>query len=200
MTLPGLQSRAASLTLSATFQPPHTHTQRHEDSLLKVPASNTDALPPHLHGATHGDVLSEATRHNKHTPPTSSIDPSPDSNLYPMSSQSSIAQLDGPQDHRPRTHIYTLPPSLMTPQLHGKANNQPPKSAYRDLLPYCTVDTPLTEQQVVRLSDIAGSLREVVALAVRARTNERARAVLREALGEGVARGVVEFWEEEFEV
>lgn len=59
---------------------------------------------------------------------------------------------------------------------------------------------PLTEQQVIGLSDIAGSLREVVVLALRARTDERVAKVLAEAVGEGGMRGVVEFWEEEFEI
>ncbi|KAF9735817.1 hypothetical protein PMIN06_002181 [Paraphaeosphaeria minitans] len=200
MTLPGLQSKAASPTSDATFQHPHNHTQSKEHSLPKSTASNTDALPIHPHGATDGDMLSNPARHGSDTPPTSPIALSPQSNFHPTSSQSSIAQLDGPQDHRSRTHTYTLPPSLTTPQLRAKPNNHSAKSAYRDLLPYCTADTLLTEQQVVRLSDVAGSLREVVVLAVRARMDERAAGVLREALGEGGARGVVEFWEEEFEI
>ena len=70
------------------------------------------------------------------------------------------------------------------------------------LLPHCTADSPLNETQVIALSDVAGSLRELVHLALGARDGDEACAGrLGSALGSGQAVcGVVDFFSGEFEV
>lgn len=73
-------------------------------------------------------------------------------------------------------------------------------TAIRHLLPYCTVELPLNDAQVIGLSDLAGSLKEVMLLALHARTDERVARDLVSAVGSEAAMGIVEFFSDEFEV
>lgn len=66
-----------------------------------------------------------------------------------------------------------------------------------DLLPYCTYP-PMSREQAIGLSDVAGSLREVVILALRARVDVEAREMLVGAVGVDAAEGMVEFWRDEW--
>lgn len=50
------------------------------------------------------------------------------------------------------------------------------------------------------LSDIAGSLKEVMLLALRARTEERYAMELAAAVGVDGMRGIVDFFDNEFEI
>jgi hypothetical protein len=56
----------------------------------------------------------------------------------------------------------------------------------------------MSREQVIGLSDVAGSLREVVLLALRARVDNGAREVLTRAVGEDATEGLVEFWRGEW--
>jgi hypothetical protein len=56
----------------------------------------------------------------------------------------------------------------------------------------------MSREQVIGLSDVAGSLREVVLLALRARVDKGAREMLARAVGADAAEGLVEFWRGEW--
>lgn len=56
----------------------------------------------------------------------------------------------------------------------------------------------MSREQAIGLSDVAGSLREVVILALRARVDGEAREMLAGAVGVDAAEGVVEFWRDEW--
>ncbi|KAF2001150.1 hypothetical protein P154DRAFT_392891, partial [Amniculicola lignicola CBS 123094] len=75
-------------------------------------------------------------------------------------------------------------------------------NAVMDLLPFCTTDQerPLSKEQVIGLSDVAGSLKEVVLLALRASVDGEAARVLEEAVGKERVASVVEFWADEYVV
>lgn len=112
-----------------------------------------------------------------------------------------VPQLDGPQDYYPQMitssmHALAAPSRSTVPN----TQHQRPKTAYRDLLPYCTVEMPLDDQELVGLSDLAGSLREVMLLALRAKTNGQCQRQLELAVGVDATRGIVDFFADEFEV
>lgn len=78
-----------------------------------------------------------------------------------------------------------------------------PVSAVMDLLPYCTTQTkPLSRAEVIGLSDVAGSLREVVLLALRGGggVENEEMGGLDGVLGPDRANGVMEFWGDEWVV
>ncbi|KAJ4296287.1 hypothetical protein N0V90_006332 [Kalmusia sp. IMI 367209] len=117
------------------------------------------------------------------------------------SPESSLPQIDGPQDYR----LHKIPPTMLQTVAPGRrptadAQHQILKTAVRDLLPYCTIEIKLTEEQVIRLSDIAGSLKEVMLIALQAKMDERAARHLAEAVGVDDMRGIVDFFDEEFEI
>ncbi|KAF1975204.1 hypothetical protein BU23DRAFT_552612 [Bimuria novae-zelandiae CBS 107.79] len=113
--------------------------------------------------------------------------------------QALLPQLDGPQDYRPRM-VPSTTPHAAAPARGSGTSAHLPKTAYRDLLPYCTTEMPLNEQQVIGLSDVAGSLKEVMLLALRARMDERCAEELVMAVGEDAMRGIVDFFGDEFEI
>jgi hypothetical protein len=88
----------------------------------------------------------------------------------------------------------------MNPQPSVKPHDRTPQTAINDLLPYCTTEVPLTQAQVIGMSDVAGNLKEVMLLALRAKTDERAAMELVGAVGQETASGIVEFFSDEFEV
>lgn len=57
----------------------------------------------------------------------------------------------------------------------------------------------MTQEQVIALSDLAGSLKEVMMLALRAQMDERIMVDLARAVGEEAAAGIVEFFGDEWE-
>lgn len=75
-------------------------------------------------------------------------------------------------------------------------------SAVTTLLPYCTAEAPLDEDQIIAVTDIAGSLKELVLLALRAKDgDEEELCRLEVALGnEYAVAGVVDFFSDEFEI
>lgn len=77
-----------------------------------------------------------------------------------------------------------------------------PVSAVMDLLPYCTTQTKLLGRaEVISFSDVAGSFREVVLLALGASgVEDEEMGGLEGALGPDGAKGVREFWRNEWVV
>jgi hypothetical protein len=138
-----------------------------------------------------------------------------------------LSQMDGGADHHLRTqptateNHYTQsihqPPfqrqqHLNQParQPHNMAITQPPLAhqqsrttgnAVNDLLPYCTMEPPLNGAQVIALSDVVDSLRELMLLALAAGSGERdAAEKLEGAVGHQVASSIVEFFADEWEI
>ena len=116
-------------------------------------------------------------------------------------------QQQHPQHHQQH---YQQVPGRQIPQVRGTAApHVPPKqqqaaatNAVTTLLPYCTVDIPLNESQVIALSDVAGSLQELVLLALGAKdSDEECTSRLEGALGSQQAvSSVLDFFSDEFEV
>jgi hypothetical protein len=79
---------------------------------------------------------------------------------------------------------------------------KPPESIVTKLLPHCTVERPLDESQVISLTDAAGSLQELVLLALGAKDGDESYLnAFWDALGSDQAvAGVVDFFCDEFEV
>jgi len=131
--------------------------------------------------------------------------------LYSITStsdfQPTLPQLDGPQDYRPQM-VPAAFRSRITGGNQGPSNtlpsakppNRTPKTAISDLLPYCTAELPLTQDQVIGLSDIAGNIKEVMLLALHARVDEGVARNLVRAVGQNTAKGIVDFFRDEFEV
>jgi hypothetical protein len=88
------------------------------------------------------------------------------------------------------------------PQVPSKPHKPAKGSAVTALLPYCTADVPLNEGQVINVTDVAGSLKELVLLALGAKDgDEDCMHRLRSALGsEQAVAGFVDFFSGEFEV
>ncbi|KAF2806651.1 uncharacterized protein BDZ99DRAFT_347930, partial [Mytilinidion resinicola] len=77
---------------------------------------------------------------------------------------------------------------------------QQPKITIQHLLPYCTKRGVLNEADITNLAEVAGSLRELVAMALRGEVDALGRDVLEGAMGVEMAQGVREFWGEEWVV
>jgi hypothetical protein len=76
-----------------------------------------------------------------------------------------------------------------------------PKNAITDILPYCTTEPPLREEQVIALSDVVGSVKELVLLAVGTAAGDIVCADRMEAaVGAQTTGGIVEFFAGEWEV
>lgn len=74
-------------------------------------------------------------------------------------------------------------------------------STVTDILPYCTTEPPLTQEQVIAISDIAGSLQELALLALSAATGDTAREnKLIHAVGPIAASNIADFFIGEWEV
>jgi hypothetical protein len=58
----------------------------------------------------------------------------------------------------------------------------------------------LSEKETIALTDVAGSLQELVVLALRAKEDNEVWAVFEAAVGRDVAVGVVDFWSAEYPV
>ncbi|KAF2831221.1 hypothetical protein CC86DRAFT_430955 [Ophiobolus disseminans] len=85
-------------------------------------------------------------------------------------------------------------------QRHAPSNltSQPaPNNTAASLLPYCTAGPPLRQSQVIALSDIVGSLKELTLLA---RGDAACRDKLVGAVGRETASEIVDFFAEEWEV
>ena len=126
------------------------------------------------------------------------------------------AQLDGGADyysravndrtiHSQQRHHPQLPrQSHNAPSVPPPPPRQPSRTfgnAVNDLVPYCTTEPPLSQAQVIALSDVAGSLRELVVLALSAASGVPGRMEkLEGAVGSQAAVNIVEFFADEWEI
>ncbi|KAH7076577.1 hypothetical protein BKA63DRAFT_552480 [Paraphoma chrysanthemicola] len=82
-----------------------------------------------------------------------------------------------------------------------RAQARTSENAVTDLLPFCTTGPPLQEEQIIALSDVAGSLKEVMMLALGAAAGDRTCVdKLEGAVGRAAAVRIVDFFGEEWEV
>ncbi|OAL56053.1 hypothetical protein IQ07DRAFT_187377 [Pyrenochaeta sp. DS3sAY3a] len=80
-------------------------------------------------------------------------------------------------------------------------NQNTPQNVVQHLLPYCTTEPPLTAPQVIALSDAAGTLRELVLLALGAATGDiEFAARVENSVGSQAALNIVEFFADEWEI
>ncbi|KAL5115293.1 hypothetical protein ACEQ8H_006805 [Pleosporales sp. CAS-2024a] len=99
---------------------------------------------------------------------------------------------------RPRPLETARPPQRLVVEAQ---KNDGPANVVTDMLPYCTTEPPLKQEQVIALSDAVASIRELVILALGAAGEEQAcRDVIAEAVGVETARNIVDFFAEEWEV
>ncbi|KAF1932184.1 uncharacterized protein M421DRAFT_89531 [Didymella exigua CBS 183.55] len=93
------------------------------------------------------------------------------------------------------------PANAMAPHAPAKQHKPAGGSAVTTLLPYCTADVPLNESQVLAVTDVAGSLKELVLLALGAKDGgAECASRLRSALGsEQAVAGILDFFSGEFE-
>jgi hypothetical protein len=140
------------------------------------------------------------SRDRNFTEPTTT---SPTSTPSPTTS-SNVVQLDGPND--PRTNskpaIVNTIGAAQGPAKAGfrpRATSQakPAMNAATDLLPYCIADTCMSQDQVIALSDVAGSIKDLALLALGAAVDKRARSILEHAVGPEAATSIIEFFNDE---
>jgi hypothetical protein len=145
----------------------------------------------------------------------------PDVTTHPINVVSPI-QLDGGIDHysrrvngatrqiQPSTQLYSQQQYQTRIPLpsHNVASVSPPRqparaigNAANDLLPYCTTEPPLNGAQVIALSDVVGSLRELVILALGAASGAAGcMEKLEGAVGPRAAVNIAEFFTDEWEI
>jgi hypothetical protein len=110
-----------------------------------------------------------------------------------------LPQHDGSSEYRSDQQHRTFP-------TQPQAQNHPPRSRVQpaarpqgpaspnaaiDLLRWCTADMPLNNEQVIALSDVAGSLKELMMLALTAKVDEGASEQLIRAVGEDATAGTL---------
>jgi hypothetical protein len=115
-------------------------------------------------------------------------------------------QLPGQRQHQ---YQYQQPQSLQCNSLRPITNTsntsrpqtRVPENAFADLLPYCTMEPPLNQEQVIALSDVVGSLKELVVLVLGASAGDVACVEkLEGAVGTEIATKIVEFFVDEWEM
>lgn len=120
-------------------------------------------------------------------------------------------QVDGPGDRSVGTYSNHFSASCASQNLHTSANvatfntgdNQLPTvdvDKALGLLPWCTSDGRLRDDQAIALSDVGGSLKEIMLVALAAVVDEGARDGIERAVGSAAAATVIEFWNEEYAV
>jgi hypothetical protein len=149
--------------------------------------------PTSSHLPTKPQGTANANRHHHHHPATrQAAMPKNSNHATPPHGRSSYAL------HPPATHHPHLRTHQSTPTTTTTITTLPPLLA---LLATSTTSTPLTRDQILALSDEAGSLRELVLLALGAGAGEPGCvARLVHAVGEEGAQAVVEFWGDEWVV
>ncbi|OAL07603.1 hypothetical protein IQ06DRAFT_13004 [Phaeosphaeriaceae sp. SRC1lsM3a] len=129
-------------------------------------------------------------------------------------------QVDGPANYRPQVDgakRISAPPALSrtfpqqqhqhqassrnTTQTASRQHDQVPRNVVTDILPYCTTELPLTQEQVIALSDVAGSVKELALLALSASAGDCVSIeTLHAAVGTATANNIVDFFVDEWEV
>ncbi|KAH6638198.1 hypothetical protein C7974DRAFT_156088 [Boeremia exigua] len=109
-----------------------------------------------------------------------------------------------PHDQHPRLQVSPMRQTHVTPTAPAPLKQHKPVAGttVATLLPHCTVETILSKDQVIAVSDVAGSLKELVLLALGAKDgDEECMGRLEGALGrdQGLT-GLVDFFSAEFEI
>lgn len=121
-----------------------------------------------------------------------------------------VSQYQQQQQQRSHSHQHqsvqvrptNQPINTAAPHVPSKQRKPATASAVTTLLPYCTAKVPLNEGQVIAVTDAAGSLKELVLLALGAKDGDEERlSRLESALGsEQTTADVVDFFSDEFEI
>lgn len=108
----------------------------------------------------------------------------------------------GPGHGRPRRNQHAGPVHAQGGLCLSTSNVvSAPRLAVKDLLPFCTTLPPLHEAHVIALSDAAGSLQELVLLALGAVAGDGpCRQRLQQAVGTQAAAQIAEFFMDEWEL
>jgi hypothetical protein len=86
-------------------------------------------------------------------------------------------------------------------QVPPPSQTRTPKNAVTDILPYCTTEPPLRQDQVIALSDVVGNIKELVLLAMGAAAGDvESVDKMKGAVGPETTKNIVEFFAEEWEV
>ena len=145
-------------------------------------------------GAIHAPPIPPATRY-PHPSSHGTFPQKQHSNHAPRRAYNHIAPIPVPVSAAPTPALAPGPPRLSRQRPHAN------KSAVQHLLPYCTTEPPLTDAQVIALSDVVASLEELLVLALGAASGDGSRAArLEAAVGRRVAAGIVEFFVDEWEM
>ncbi|KAF2118276.1 hypothetical protein BDV96DRAFT_381400 [Lophiotrema nucula] len=169
------------------------------NTLIKTTSCQSMQLPK-VYGCSARTMSRSTSRADSHvSSSTSTHDSTTTSDISP------IPQIDGLNDPRHKTNpavsnIIAGTQSSATP-VPPKAQAPPKPSstnAVEALLPYCTVHTRLTNEQVIAVSDVAGSLKELVMLALGATVDEGQKETLEKAVGVEAADGIMEFFKDEW--
>lgn len=92
-------------------------------------------------------------------------------------------------------------PTRTPTQTDSRQNKEAPRSVVTDVLPYCTTEPPLTHEQVIALSDVAGSVKELVLLALTAAAGDRASTEkITAAVGQTTTHNIIDFFVDEWEI
>ena len=92
-------------------------------------------------------------------------------------------------------------PAATASHVAPRHQNRIPENAVTDLLPYCTTGPPLRQEQIIALSNIVGSLKELVLLARGAAAGDAGCGdKLVDAVGVETASNIVGFFVDEWEV
>lgn len=122
-----------------------------------------------------------------------------------ISTQQQQQQRRLPVHQQPQAQVQSSP----IHQVNGRAavhvpskQQQTTESNVTKLLPYCTVERPLDQSQVIAITDVVGSLKELTLLALAAKDgNQECIGRLNDALGnEQALSGVIDFFSDEFEI
>ncbi|KAF2468254.1 uncharacterized protein BDR25DRAFT_316369 [Lindgomyces ingoldianus] len=112
-----------------------------------------------------------------------------------------IPQFDGSNENRHEitsAFFQELPETQRERSRTPRTQCQVTATAVMDLLPFCTSQTQLDNELLIRLSDVAGSLKEIVLLALGGAIDSCMRSTLERAVGPDVSAGIIEFWSDEW--
>lgn len=161
--------------------------ERRQSHLSSSPASNVNPQPGNAIALAQGDGGADHHFRPQHI------------TTRDAHAQHSAQHYIHQQPHVQAPHQTRNTPSMPPPPLRQQA--QVTGNAVRDLLPYCTTEPPLDEAQVIALSDVVGSLRELVLLALAAASGDVSSIdKLEGALGERAAANIFEFFVDEWEI
>ncbi|KAF1840444.1 uncharacterized protein K460DRAFT_208642 [Cucurbitaria berberidis CBS 394.84] len=152
--------------------------KRHEDIICRI--ANNASLSQ-VDGATDSQqhVLDTGKRTN---------------NVQPTVTQTHL-------QHHDQGHYLHQAQYIASTQVPPRQQTRTSRNAVSDLLPYCTTEPPLSQEQVIALTDAVGSLKELVLLALGAASGDTGCVDrLEGAVGGHAAANIVEFFVDEWEI